>query len=141
MVERSKPLHFKIVRFSKPKCRSHDKEFYMYHYIRVELFESTIWKWKLLDEVKLPQEESLCHLTNVSVNGSLHWLTWKRNIFVFYMKNESYCIFPFPLLVYEGNDSKYIGFVEYKGKLSMTCIDREGDFMEVWIMESCNKKQ
>jgi hypothetical protein len=57
------------------------------------------------------------------------------------MKNESYCIFPFPLLVYEGNDSKYIGFVEYKGKLSMTCIDREGDFMEVWIMESCNKKQ
>jgi hypothetical protein len=39
MIERSKPLRYKIVRFSKPKFCSH-KEFYMYHYIRVELFES-----------------------------------------------------------------------------------------------------
>lgn len=74
------------------------------------------------------------------MNGSFHWLTWKINIFVFYMKNESYCIFPFPLLIYEGNDSKYIDLVKYKGKLFMTCIDREDDFMEVCIMKSYNKK-
>jgi hypothetical protein len=55
MIERSKPLRYKIVRFSKPKFHSY-KEFYMYHCIRLELFESTTWKWKLLDEVRLPHE-------------------------------------------------------------------------------------
>jgi hypothetical protein len=39
MVERSKPLHLKIVRFSKPKFRLHDKEFYMFHFIRDKLFD------------------------------------------------------------------------------------------------------
>jgi hypothetical protein len=73
MIEKSKPLRYKIVRFSKPKFRSH-KEFYMYQCIRVELFESIIWKWKLLDEVKLPHEESLHRMTKVSVNGSFHWV-------------------------------------------------------------------
>jgi hypothetical protein len=29
----------------------------------------------------LPQEESLYRMIEVSINGSLHWLTWKRNIF------------------------------------------------------------
>jgi hypothetical protein len=43
MIERSKPLRYKIVRFSKPKFRSH-KEFYVYHCIRVELFESATWE-------------------------------------------------------------------------------------------------
>jgi hypothetical protein len=71
MIERSKPLHYKIVRFSKPKFRS-QKEFYMYHCIRVHLFDSATWKWKLLDEAKLPQDESSRHMTNISVNGSLH---------------------------------------------------------------------
>jgi hypothetical protein len=77
MIERSKPLRYKIVRFAKPKFLSH-KEFYMYHCIRVELFELATWKWKLLDEVKLPYEESLRRMTKVSVNGSLHGLTWKK---------------------------------------------------------------
>jgi hypothetical protein len=39
IVERSKPLHYKIVRLSKPKFRLHDKELYMFHYIRTELFD------------------------------------------------------------------------------------------------------
>ena len=34
MVKRSKPLQYKIVIFSKPNFRSHDKEFYLHHYIR-----------------------------------------------------------------------------------------------------------
>jgi len=58
----------------------------MYHYIRVELLESTTWKWKLSDEVKLPHEESIHRMTKVFVNGSLHWLTWKKNVFAFDVK-------------------------------------------------------
>jgi hypothetical protein len=94
----------------------------MYHYIRVELFKSATWKWKLLDEVKLPHEESLHRMTKVCVNGSLHWLTWKRNVFVFDVKKESHCLFPLPLLAFEGND---VRITEYKGKLATTFIDRE----------------
>jgi hypothetical protein len=70
MIERSKLLRYKIVRFSKPKFRSH-KKLYMYDCIRVELFKSVTWKWKLLDEVKLPHEESPCRMIKVSVNDSL----------------------------------------------------------------------
>jgi hypothetical protein len=54
MVERSNPLYYKIVRFLKPKFCLHNKELYMYHCIRVKLFNSKTWRWKLLDEVKLP---------------------------------------------------------------------------------------
>jgi len=137
MVERLKPLRYKIVRFSEPKFRSH-REFYMYHCIRVELFESATWKWKLLDEVKLPHEESLHRMTKVSVNGSLHWLTWKRNVFAFDVKKESHCLFPLPLPASEGND---VRLTEYKGKLAMTCIDRARNFMKVWIMKDHDRKQ
>jgi len=140
MIERSKPLRYKIVRFLKPKFRLH-KEFYMYHYIRVELFESATRKWKLLDEVKLPHEESLHRMTKVSVNGSLHWLTWKRNVFAFDVKRESHCLLPLPLPASEGNDNKDVRLTKYKGKLVMTCIDRERNFMEVWIMEDHDRKK
>jgi hypothetical protein len=44
MVKRSKPLHYKIVRFLKLKFCPHDKELYMYHYIRAELFDSKNWR-------------------------------------------------------------------------------------------------
>jgi hypothetical protein len=43
MIERSKPLRYKIVRFLKPKFRSH-KKLYIYHCIKVELFESATWE-------------------------------------------------------------------------------------------------
>jgi hypothetical protein len=80
MVERSNPIHYKIVRFSKPKFCLHAKELYMFHCIKAELFDSKNWRWKLLDEVKLPRDESLHRITKVSMNSSLHWLTWKEKL-------------------------------------------------------------
>jgi F-box interacting protein len=109
--------------------------------IRVELFESAIWKWKLLDEVKLPHEESLHRMTKVSINGSFHWLTWKGNIFAFDIKRESHCLFPLPLPTSKDNDNKDIRLTDYKGKLAMTYIDRERNFMEVWIMKDHDRKR
>ena len=84
-----------------------------------------------MDEVKLPQEKFLCRMIKISMNGSLHWLTWKRNIFVFDVKIESYFFFPFVSPTFKGNDSKDIGLVEYKEKLVLTYIDRESDFMKI----------
>jgi len=140
MVEKSKPVHNKIVRFSKPKFLLYDKEFYLYHFIRAELFDSKAWRWKLLDEVKLPQEESLYRVTKVFMNSSLHWFTWNRNIFEFYVKIESYYLFSFPPPVFKGIDNKDIRLVKYKGKLAIPCTDRENDFMIVWVIDNYNGK-
>jgi len=142
IVIRSNPLHYKIVRFSEPKTRYQDKEFYRYHCVRCELFDSKTWKWKQLEEVKLPQTELLSRNTNVSVNGSLHWLTWKRNdIFAFHVNKESYSMFSLPLPVSEDNKSKDIALVRYKGKLAITSIGREDSFMELWVMENYDRKE
>jgi len=75
-------------------------------------------------------------MTKVYVNGSLNWLTWKA----FDVKRESYYLFLLSSPVYKGNNNKDIELVKYKEKLVMTCIDRENDFMEVWIMKSYNRK-
>jgi len=50
------------------------------------------------------------------VNGSLHWLIWKRYIFVFDVKMKSYSLLPMPLPVFKENDNKDIGLVKYEKK-------------------------
>jgi hypothetical protein len=96
MVERSNPLYYKIVRFLKPKFCPHDKELYMYHCIRVKLFDSKTWRWKLLDEVKLPQEESLCRMKkNISEwFTSLAYLE-KKHICIWCEKGRAIACFHF----------------------------------------------
>jgi len=74
-------------------------------------------------------------MTNVSLNDSLHWLTWKRSVFTLDVKRESRCLFSHLLLASKGNDNKDIRLTEYKEKLVMTYINRKSDFMEEWIME------
>jgi len=56
------------------------------------------------------------------------------------VKRESHCLFPYPLSASEGNDNKDIRLTKYKGKLAMTCIDKDNNFMEVWIIEDHEKK-
>jgi hypothetical protein len=109
MIERSKPLRYKIVRFTKLKFCSH-KKIYMYHCVRVELFESTTWKGKLLDEVKLPHEESLHRMTKVFVNTSLAHLEGKR-LCIWCKKRESLFVLT-SLPTSEGNDNKDIRLTE-----------------------------
>jgi len=53
-------------------------------------------------------------------------------------KRESYCLLPLPPPASKGNDSYDIGLVEYEGKLVMTYINKESDFMKVWTMKSYN---
>jgi hypothetical protein len=66
IVERSKPLHYKIVRFSKPKFRSHDIEFYIYLCIRVKFvllkdLEMEVIGWsKVVRGVSLTYDKNIC---------------------------------------------------------------------------------
>jgi hypothetical protein len=50
-------------------------------------------------------------------------------------------LFPLPPPISKGNDSKDNRLVDYKEELVMTCINRENDFMKVWIMKDYNGKQ
>ncbi|KAB5519322.1 hypothetical protein DKX38_023641 [Salix brachista] len=142
IVIRSNPLHYKIARFSQPRFRCHDKEFYRYYRVRCELFDSKTWAWKQLDEVKLPNHESFSHKPAVSVSGSLHWLTWVKNsIFAFHVNKESYSMFSLPLSDSEDNKGKDIELVEYMGKLAITCIGKDESSMELWVMENYGKTE
>jgi len=142
IVIRSNPLHYKIARFSQPKTRCHDKEFFQYYWVRCELFDSKTWTWKQLDEVKLQNHESLSRKPAVSVSGSLHWLTWvENNIFAFHVSKESYSMFSLPLSVSHDNKGKDIELVEYMGKLAVTCIGKDESSMELWVMENYGKTE
>jgi hypothetical protein len=52
------------------------------------------------------------------------------------VKRESHCLFSLSLPV---SDNKDIGLIKYKGKLVMTYIDRESNFIEVWIITENNR--
>ncbi|KAB5538963.1 hypothetical protein DKX38_016496 [Salix brachista] len=133
----SNPLHYKIVRFSQPRFRCHDKEFYRYYRVRCELFDSKTWMWRQLDEVKLPNHGSFSRKPAVSVSGSLHWLTYvENNIFAFHVNKESYSMFSIPLSDSEDDKGKDIELVEYMGKLAITCIGKDKSYMELWVMKN-----
>ena len=54
---------------------------------------------------------------------------------------KSHCLFPLPLPSFKGIDNKDIKLVKYKEKFAMTCINRESNFIEVWIIKSYNERQ
>lgn len=54
---------------------------------------------------------------------------------------KSHCLFPLPLPSFKGNDNKDIKLVKYKEKFAITCINRESNFIEVWIIKDYNEKQ
>ncbi|CAK7325447.1 unnamed protein product [Dovyalis caffra] len=141
LVIRSKPLHYKIVKFSLPKVRCHDRDFFRYYCHRCELFDSKTWTWKQLEEVKMPKHESLYPKSIVSVSGSLHWLTWVKNIFAFHVNEESYSMFSLPLPVSEDDNGTDIALVEYEGKLAVTYAGTKESSMELWVMENYEKKE
>lgn len=57
------------------------------------------------------------------------------------MNTESYEFFSIFLLVYGCDKDIEIIIIEYEGKLFMTCMDEKGSYMELWVMESYNKKE
>jgi phosphopantetheine adenylyltransferase len=77
-------------------------------------------------------------MIEVSINGSLHWLTWKRNIFTSDVKKWELLFVSTFFTTSKSNDINDIRLVEYKEKLNITCIDKESDFKKVWIMKSYN---
>ncbi|GMY35979.1 F-box protein At5g49610-like [Fagus crenata] len=140
LVARSNPLHYKIVRFSKPKqaCIMHNSV--LYDSLYCEIFYSKTWAWKKLEKlVLLPHLVFLGFQPAVSACGSLHWLLTDHTVFAFHGDTESWTIFdiPFPLCSTKYFD--HMKLVEYKGQLGMICVPTNGH-IQLWVMEDYSTK-
>lgn len=65
----------------------------------------------------------------------------ERNIFLFDVNTKSYEFFPISPLVHECDKDIEIIIIDYEGKLFITCMDEKGSYMELWVMESYNKRE
>uniref|UniRef100_A0A6N2N7K1 F-box associated domain-containing protein n=1 Tax=Salix viminalis TaxID=40686 RepID=A0A6N2N7K1_SALVM len=120
----SRPLHYKIVRFSQPKFRT-NRDSYRFNNLRCEVFDSKIHAWKQLKEVVL-HESFLGFNPVVSACGSLHWLTFGCKIFAFH----------FARIIIE----KLVMLGEYEGNIALICKEDGERFMELWIIENYDRK-
>ncbi|KAF2287169.1 hypothetical protein GH714_038582 [Hevea brasiliensis] len=136
IVLKSNPLHYRIVRFSSPSG------IHKRYHLRCELFDSMTRAWKQLQEVEFSYGEFLKSFEpTVSACGSVHWLTTKDNILAFHEDIENYSMFSLPSPIYESDVYGYKKLTEYEGKLALICKGRDNSFMDLWVMESYEKKE
>ncbi|KAF5737721.1 hypothetical protein HS088_TW13G00610 [Tripterygium wilfordii] len=135
LVLRLNPLRFKIVRFSNAKyVVSVDRECCR---LRCEIFDSEIWVWKQLEDIRLPYNEMLIASTpGVPVHGMIHWITSENNIFSYDVNEETWTVFAMPE---QTNPRSNKQLVEYQGRLALICMVKE-DFMDLWVVEDYENK-
>ncbi|KAK8597746.1 hypothetical protein V6N13_095144 [Hibiscus sabdariffa] len=126
-VLKSKPLKFKILRLHPHGLCN----------FNCEIFDSDVWSWKQLDDLYLPDSQSLQDQRHaISVCGRLHWITLIQDeykILVFDQDKENWEVnlVPDPCknrLFYEVKLSVYGGKVAIMGKR------RDTETVEVWVL-------
>ncbi|XP_062018495.1 F-box protein At5g49610-like [Rosa rugosa] len=140
LVLKSKPLKYKVIRFSELKVLvKHNSEWW--RHLRCEIFDSVTWAWKRSKDVILPSNVFFASKQNsvVAANGGLHWLLSSNQVFAFYEDAENWEMFSLPPLAIDnaGYNSKLL-LVEYKGQLAL--IRSGEEFMDMWVMENYARK-
>ncbi|VVA10270.1 PREDICTED: F-box [Prunus dulcis] len=140
----SKPLRYKIIRFSSHKYPFSKFKSRQYYNMTCEVFDSNTWAWKRLKNVSLPY----CVLLGidqpyVTSCGAFYWLVRlarSNQVFAFYYEDdkESWEIFDLPTPMEESDRFDYKKLVEYQGRLAL--IICEGEVMDLWVMENHEKK-
>ncbi|BFG39647.1 hypothetical protein CerSpe_259210 [Prunus speciosa] len=133
----SKPLRYKIIRFSKPvKCNPQPYK----NLITCEVFDSNTREWKQLKHVSLPDSVFFNLRHCVTSCGACYWLLTNNQVLAFYYEDdkESWELFDSPESVSDSDWSKYNKLVEYQGRLALMYF--EGELMELWVMEDHEKK-
>ncbi|XP_068302498.1 F-box protein At5g49610-like [Pyrus communis] len=144
----SKPLRYKIIRFSDPKTpisvyKPHHK-LKSYNNLMCEVFDSNTWAWKKLKDVtSLPY----CvffgfHRPCVTACGACYWLLTNNQVFAFYYgdNEDRWEIFDLPQPVRDSDCFNCNQLVEYQGHLGLIYFDRRETFMKLWVMEDHDKK-
>ncbi|KAG6735039.1 hypothetical protein I3842_01G300600 [Carya illinoinensis] len=139
LVLRSKPLRYKIVRFSQPKSSCTWYKSILYNCYRCEIFDSETWAWKRLKDVLLPYGKFIGFDLAVSACGVLYSLMPDNEIFAFHEDTESWTTFELPFPLCKKYYFKYMKLVEYRGRLGMLCMG-ENFIMQLWVMEDHDMK-
>ncbi|KAI5320131.1 hypothetical protein L3X38_039839 [Prunus dulcis] len=116
----SKPLRYKIIRFSSHKYPFSKFKSRQYYNMTCEVFDSNTWAWKRLKNVSLPY----CVLLGidqpyVTSCGAFYWLVRlarSNQVFAFYYEDdkESWEIFDLPTPMEESDRFDYKKLVEYQ---------------------------
>ncbi|CAN0929342.1 F-box protein At5g41720 [Linum grandiflorum] len=139
-------VRFKIVRLSDPKwsTRTNSGSEVM---IRCEVFDSEVWRWKLLEgnTTLLRPGEFIESGQPITTCGSLHWLTSSGNVMSFHGDSERWESFGVPnrfkrILMEERGVAFSVRLVEYEGKLGLLCMDRSRRVVELWALEKYGER-
>ncbi|KAJ7955956.1 F-box protein [Quillaja saponaria] len=130
----SKPLqYYKIVRLSEPKHRVIKHEGEWYCVLHCEIFDSTSWVWKRLEDVRFPFCSGLVYNPVVLACGTrFHWLRSDNQVFVFDVEKEDWTVFGLPNLACLENNKK---LVQYEGRVGLVYKESESQCMELWVVE------
>ncbi|KAF2301001.1 hypothetical protein GH714_019161 [Hevea brasiliensis] len=127
----SKPLHYKIVRFSEPQYRQSRR----YFIILCEIFDSASGDWKWAKDIKLAMPDFLNDGVAVYAKGAIHWLTNCGKILAFDVRSEKWKLISLPKQLVDDNyESCSKKLVQHEGKLAI--LYEKGVKLEIWVMEN-----
>ncbi|XP_059636166.1 F-box protein At5g49610-like [Cornus florida] len=140
VVLQSNPLRCKIVRLSCPKQFS--KYYYKYG---CEVFDSQTWRWKELQDIRLPNGVLIMTRESpVVLRGAIHWRTTNNSVLKFFINEEIYTTFSLPKPICDDDDDclyRHKKLVEYKGQLGFICEFPPNAELGLWVLKNGEKKK
>ncbi|CAI9271111.1 unnamed protein product [Lactuca saligna] len=125
----SNPLHFKVIRLSKPFDMP--KEKVDYDYYNIELFSSTTWQWRVFQNIRLPS--SVYHVSDEAVTsgGVVYFLLSNDTILRFDIYSEEHILIFAPSTSIELKP--YASrLIKFHGKLGYLSISGDSPWA-IWI--------
>ncbi|KAL4571824.1 hypothetical protein LXL04_018589 [Taraxacum kok-saghyz] len=131
IVLNSNPLHYKIVRLSRPVYPISQTQDKLYTAYRCEIFNSRTWSWKLQNLLKLPFRVFPTYPQPITARGSIYMLLTNNNILKFDAYSEIWSIFLSPVSDHRGYEFRQL--VKYEGRLGFGCKRLDGSW-EIWVL-------
>ncbi|EOA34300.1 hypothetical protein CARUB_v10021816mg [Capsella rubella] len=122
------PFRYKICRLSKSPGMNRNLRTFA-----CEVFDSDLFTWKRLKNLRLPRTDGLILSKPVQASGFLHWRSRNNNVIRFCLKTEAWSFLHTP------NFGVFPKLVRYEGKLGVirewTNKDQE-DVHGLWVLKS-----
>ncbi|KAI3801214.1 hypothetical protein L1987_29318 [Smallanthus sonchifolius] len=129
-----KSLHYKIIRFCDHHVLKRWGEFYTTY--RCDIFDSTTWEWRSLNQVNLPYGVFLTNPQPITKSGSIYMLLTNNDILKFDAYSERWKVFSSPI-PYDQFDTSMplMELVKYGGRLGLACkLPNSNGRWEIWVL-------
>lgn len=104
-----------------------------YYTYRSEIFDSKTWRWRRMQDLKLPSSEIISDRSpSICIGNSIYCLTSEGNVLTFSEHDESFHTFSLPEHVRSSYQSKRL--VEYEGRLGFTVFTDDYS-LELWLIK------